>query len=180
MPQLSYVVRNFVLDRLQDQESGWVFWWGQVCGAFGLQPITQLTLGTNLFIGNLKATDVDATGYGVYPMAFVFTSKSSNPVNQMLTPTEFSGTIQVVVDFWTSFVTPSPPPDPESFIDCIEDAFVETFNRQEYYGLVPSGVVYNNDFSEQRFDLQSGGENWLQLTRFALNYRMISQGRANV
>ncbi len=177
MPLISQVVRTFVLERLADTIDGFGFWVADAAQDYVIDPFV-LERGTNLFVGQLAADDIEASDSAVYPMATVW-SQNTNQGRppQTITPNLFAGPVVTVVDFWTSFAGTAVPDDAESYLDLVEDAMYETFNRQDYFSKTPPEVNYNNEMDSTRFPLGFGGENWRQQSRFVLTHRLYTMGR---
>lgn len=141
--------------------------------------------GRNLYLNNVKPDDIETSGVdATWPLACVYTERANN-APPIVTPSVFSGECMTVVDFWLGgvnygFLKESVPEDSESLGDMIEDAMVETFNRQDYYALPAQfapGLTYNNELTRQDGPLTFGGENWRQLVRFNIKHRFLTSGR---
>jgi len=176
MPQISYIARAFVQERLLDAETGFNYWFPFVAPDYQDVAAFQLVQGTNLFIGALTAPLIDQSGNATYPMCILSSAKGSN--NNIVTPNEFAGPLITNVDWWIGFYDSAPPADTESLGDAIEDAMYETFNNAEYYGLeTGTGLTYNGEMDFTRGPVQQGGPNWIQLIRFTMLHRFVSAGR---
>lgn len=177
MPQISYLVRTFVQERLLDNSTGFLYWLGVAAPDYSL-PAFTLVQGTNLFLGEFALSDVIEEGSApVWPVVMVYSKRAANLSEGMTTPSEFSGQVLTVVNFYHGFEDTGPPSDPESLLDLTEDAMVECFNRQQYYGSSPSGTTYNNLMDITYFPLSPVGENWARLQRFVLTHRVLTDGR---
>jgi hypothetical protein len=179
MPAISSAVRNFVRARIGDTESGWNYWINQYWNpqyhldAGSCPEINIEQPGLNFFPGQVTPDIIDATGISRYPICSVYTAAADDI--HLQTPALFAGIVRIGVDWWESFLDESPPLDPESSADAIEDAMYTAFNSQEYYGLLNnSGISYNNEMSVIRGPLQPGGDNWVRLSRYSLIFRRIT------
>lgn len=177
MPQISFVARSFIQERLLDSDTGFNFWLNFVAQDYPNVESFTLTQGTNLFIGAFDADQLDQSDDTVYPFCVLSSKKATN--QNVVTPNEFGGVLISTIDFYTGFKKSEPPFDAESLADAIEDAMYETFNNQAYYGLEQgSGLSYNNEMDAVRFPMQFGGENWRQKITFTLAHHYITMGRS--
>ncbi len=179
MAIVSAIVRRYVTARIGDDTSGWNYWIGQVWAPlYGLDPnsvpnISITSPGANYFTGQIDPRVIDATGYAKYPLCQVYNVTARD--THIVSPAQFGGIVQVGVDFWESFPDEGPPADVESSAEAIQDAMYQTFNSQDYYGLLAeSGASYNNEMACQFGQLAPGGENWVRLSRYTLTFRVIS------
>lgn len=186
MSNQSYQARSFVQERLLDTETGFNFWCGKLAGNDNYENIPAFTLdlgnpgvtSPTLFLGAFDISDIDQSGDAKYPVAMLY-SKRSNNAPPIVTPSEFSGIVQTVVDFYLTWPTSGPPPDAESLGNLTEDAMFETFNGQEYFGL-PSefaqGLTYNGEMVADFSPVKLGGDNWIKLVRFTIQMRFFTMG----
>jgi hypothetical protein len=181
MPAISSAVRNFVRGRIGDTESGCNYWVGQywtpeyhLDGRFCPQIDIERP-GVNFFLGQISPQIIDSTGISQYPVCCIYTSMTDDA--HLITPALFAGLVRIGVDWWESWPDESPPADPESSADAIEDAMYTAFNSEQYYGLLnDSGTSYNNEMTVTRGPLQLGGDNWYRLSRYSLVFRRIACG----
>ena len=183
MARISNIVRSFVVTRLLDTSTGFLHWLPTIAAtdsnyngtsAFTLQTTAPRTLFVGAF-GPAVLAPGDYEPSGSY--CCVYSLRDQSVVQGMVTPSEFSGIVQVNVDFYLSFASDRAPADAESLPDMVEDAMYETFNSPTNGGLVPSGMLYNNEMSLNRGPLLFGGQNWQQLNRYTLTYRLYTMGR---
>ena len=179
MPQISTIVRNFVIDRMLDATNGFNYWLSEVASGYpNAGGAFTLVKGTNLFLGQMTHDTMLATANTPsYPLVIIYSTTASTPSlipGTNITPAEFSGPVGTRMHWYSGFLTNYPPPDPDSVLDMIEDAMLETFNKQDYYDLTPAGTLYNNEMAEQRGALAQGGPNWIQLARWDIIYRQVS------
>ena len=158
----------------QDSTSGWSN--GQP--DYGVNPFSlQQSTPINLFVGQYAPGDLDDSGNtGEDSFAIIYSKRADNSPG-MVTPSEFSGVVATVVDFYLSFPGDAPPTDGESLGELVQDAMFETLNREDYYGLtVGTGLVYNNEMTSEFGPMAFGGNNWRKLARFTILMRLLTNG----
>ena len=184
MPQISTIVRNFIINRMLDTNTGFNYWLPVVASDPAYEnaggPFT-LVERNNLFRGAYTHSQLLGTfNTPNYPLVIIYTPDASTPSPTMnVTTSEFSGVVRTRLDWISGFSTSAPPVDPDSTLDMIEDAMIETFNRSDYYGIAPPGTTYNGEMTEVRGALSdtSGGPNWIQISRWDILFRQVSYGR---
>lgn len=180
MAQTSYLARQFIVSRLLDNETGFGYWVGQAATDYGMDPFI-LEQGITLFTGAYASDEmIQQAGFAQYPMAIVYSVKADN-MNQRATPAEFWGDLFTKVDIYSTFPDGELPDDAESIMDLIEDAMYETFNNEQYYGLLDtgiySGLTYNNGLTITRSMLTVAGTGLRQRAECVFHHLFATQGR---
>jgi len=178
MPKLSYIARTFVQSRLLDQDTGFNYWIIQAAPDYRLQPFQLTNDAVNFLTGEFALGDIAETGFDVdsnTPLVMVYSKRATD--THIVTPADFAGPLITIVDFYQGFMDEGPPADSESPLDMIEDAMLETFNKELYYGLTPAGLTYNNEIDVFYGPMSPSGPNWIRLIRFALTHRFYTMGR---
>jgi hypothetical protein len=161
--------------RLLDPDTGFNYWIQQAAPDYNL-PSFQLQQSVNLFQGALTANLIEEAGDCTYPLCIVSSAKATN--QNIVTPNEFGGVVNSIVDFYVSFADTRPPLNSDPAAEMIEDAMYETFNRSDYYGIsTDPALTYNNQMDVTYFPVQFGGLSWIKLVRFNFTHRYFTMGR---
>lgn len=177
MAKVSQLINNFIVNRLGDTTTGFNYWYSQVIADTDYPGIPgfQLTLNANLFLGYIAPDELESAGFYANPLVMVRIGRFDN--TGQITPSEVSGSLFAVVDF--NYRTDTSIKSPNILVplgNAVEDAMLETFNRQDYYGLTPMGFNYNNEISRMPGQPVWTANIWRQMDRYVLTYHVPTMG----
>lgn len=182
LPQIAFVAREFVRQRLEGQL-------GQstsfnpnhaiAAATYGVAPMVLSTTSNpaTLMLGRFKfASLVKACMAGQFGFPIVILSIANDDMvgrgAMRVTPSTYSGPIFISIDFWVEHPERIPG-DGDAIYCAIEDALMSTFNSPDSYGLMPQGLTYNNEIRVDNGEMEFDGTRWLQLiSAFMVFYRI--------
>ena len=182
-PQVSYLVIAFVRSQLEDVVSPFGF--GTLLSGtaanYSFQPFALSSSATppSLFLGRYDRQSLMSSGVVPtplsYPIAVVSTFKDDSTGKEAMkvTPSTFSGSVLVAVDFHIAYPAGSLPPDGEAGFHAIEEAFIGCFCAQETYSLIPQGVLFNNEVMVEQLNMEWNQDRWVQHIACGLNFNVI-------
>jgi len=176
MPQVSYLVRQQVVARLSDEESGFNFWLTQACAGEDPSPtpfVVDFSLtSTNFWQSNITAEALDMSSPDQGTLCMVYGGGFQNQTGTVQKFAVFSGTLDVCVDFEIGWPESYDPNDTESLADAVDDAMIQSFNSAAYFGSFSDGVIYNGLIRGDRHPMRPSGEGWRQRLPYRLTFEL--------
>jgi hypothetical protein len=197
MPDISFFARSFLQERMLDAGTGLPFWLNQAISsaiypaaaltAAGLVSGVTVAQGANFFTGDVTPEVIfgsGVTGGSVMasaPFFSLWSEKGHNGIRQqgdhLFTPSQYTGPVVLIIRCVLSWQDAPYPADPESPMDAVLDAIVNTFNAQQYYDLTPPGLTYNNeiDFNFGSPTKRQGNSGWQKTGIFAMPWYVVTE-----
>ena len=182
-PQISYLVIQFVRSQLEDMvgPTGFGTLLSGSASNYNFQPFQLSSSSTqiSLFTGRYDKATLQASGKIpnplTYPIAVVSTFKDDTAGKEAMkvTPSTFSGSVLVGVDFHITYPAGSLPPDGEAGFHAVEEAFIGCFCQAGTYGLLPQGVLFNNELMVEQMNMEWSQSVWNQHIPCGLNFYVV-------
>lgn len=174
--QASFIAREFVRERLLDSTIGFNGLIQQTATTYGVQDFQLSTQSTppSLWLGRYDLPTLIRAGAS-WPAAVVSTVKvdSRGKLAMRVTPSTYSGPVLISVDFYMVYPSGNFPPDGEAYFSAVEDAMISTFDDAQTYGLLPSGLTYNNEIVVSQGKMEWTENTWIQQIACGLDFYLI-------
>jgi len=185
-PAISFTASNFVLERLLDTANdGFNQLILETTATYGVTPFQLSDSGNapNLLVGRFDLPSLIKSGFQPnYPLCIMSVAKSDTIGRNSLqvTPSTFSGSIIVSLDFYVVTDCGSVPADGQSVYQAVEDAVVGAFSTDVSYALMPQGLTFNDEALVEQGRMEfgplssSGDPVWCQMIACTLVFRRVA------
>lgn len=173
MSQISNLVRGASLSKLADSVTGFNanIVAAIATGNYGTEPATAIdfvSIGKSFFVGQLTPGEIDDSTPSVYPMGFIYTTRTRSTKAQKFNL--FSGMVEIGLEFVVEWPQSRATPNFELRGELYEDAVIKTFNDPSFTPFLPVTVSYDGDITMSRSKVSEAGENWQQTFIFRLAF----------
>ncbi len=185
-PAITYTASNFVIERLLDTTSqGFNELILETTAEYGVTPFQLSDSGAapNLLVGRFDLPNLIKSGFQPnYPLCIMSAAKSDTIGRNSLqvTPSTFSGSIIISLDFYMTAPCGSLPRDGQNMYQAVEDAVVGAFSTDVSYALMPQGLTYNDEALVEQGRMEYGplnpadGPVWVQMIACTLVFRRVA------
>lgn len=180
-PSLVFLAEEYVQSRLLDNTSGFNALIEQTATTYAVQPFTLSIQSAppSLYLGRYTPEDIQKSVGGASSMNFplaILSIVNANSIGKQamrVTPSTFSGSVPMSLDFYVAYPMSSLPPDGNAMFCAVMDAVTGALCGPGAMGTVPAGLAFNNEVLVEQGNMSWDGSRWIQAIPCAINFNVI-------